>query len=205
MKRREFLHVTGLGAAACCVGRLQGAGEAGRRPNILFLFPDQHRYDWTSLNPDLPDITPNLKALAQGGVRFTRAFTPSPLCAPARACLASGKEYANCRVGGNGDTYPLDQTTFYTLLKKAGYHVLGCGKFDLDKPGHNWGPDGRHRREGQPSLLEVWGFTDGIDNEGKMDGLSNYKAHKDRPGPYFRFLEQKNLVEAYLNPDYSPT
>jgi arylsulfatase A-like enzyme len=171
---------------------------AGERPNILFLFPDQHRFDWTSMNPELPDITPNLKKLAESGVHFTGALSPAPVCAPARACLASGRSYANCRVASNGVTYPLDQTTVYSLLRGAGYHVLGCGKFDLDKPGGSWGADGKHLRPGQPSLLDAWGFTGGIDNAGKMDGVSAYKKSPRKPEPYFGFLESRNLAEAYL-------
>jgi arylsulfatase A-like enzyme len=198
MKRREFLKAIGLGAVALGRTDLFGAGKPEVRPNILFLFPDEHRFDWTSMNGALPDITPHLKALAQGGVHFAGALTPSPVCAPARACLASGKEYARCRVSSNGAAYPLDQATFYALLKAAGYHVLGCGKFDLDKPGNSWGPDGQHRREGQPSMMQAWGFTAGIDNEGKMDGLNAYAKNRAKAGPYFRFLEQRGLVDAYL-------
>ena len=61
--RREF-----IGAAAAGLLAAQG-----RRPNFLFLFPDQHRYDWTGSNRDLPLRTPNLDALARRGVEFTRA------------------------------------------------------------------------------------------------------------------------------------
>jgi arylsulfatase len=172
--------------------------RAADRPNILFFFPDQHRFDWTSMNPQLPDITPNLKKLAQSGVWFSGALTPAPVCAPARACLTSGKEYANCRVASNGVPYPLDQTTFYSLLRGAGYHVLGCGKFDLDKPGKSWGADGKHLRPGQPSLLDAWGFTGGIDNAGKMDGVSAYHSSPRKPEPYFTFLESRGLADAFL-------
>jgi len=175
------------------------------RPNILFFFPDQHRYDWTSIpvrdasrrNPELPDITPNLRQLAKEGVNFTNALCPSPLCAPSRACLACGKTYAKCGVADNGDPYPLHQTTFYSLLRDAGYQVLGCGKFDLDKPGKNWGVDGKHQRQGKPSLLEVWGFSDGIDNAGKQDGVNAYEK-RNRPEPYFAFLKSRNLVDSHL-------
>jgi len=153
---------------------------AVKRPNILFFFPDQHRYDYTSLNPVLPDVTPNLKQLARDGAYFSLAFCPSPLCAPSRACLALGTEYAKCGVRSNGYSLSLSRTTFYKLLRdSAGYHVMGCGKFDLDKPGRSWGTNGRHEREGEPSLLTVWGFSDGIDNAGKMDGARNAK-----PEPY---------------------
>lgn len=197
MNRRAFLKTSGAALAGLFVLDRLVMAERASRPNILFFFPDQHRFDWTSMNPDVPDITPNLKRLAARGVHFTNALSPAPVCAPARACLASGKAYANCGVAGNGNPYPLKQTTFYSLLRQAGYQVLGCGKFDLDKPGKNWGLDGKHQRQGKPSLLEVWGFSDGIDNAGKMDGASAYKDGK-KPEPYFAFLESRNLVDAHL-------
>ncbi|MHC4431621.1 MAG: sulfatase family protein [Planctomycetota bacterium] len=138
-----------------------------------------------------------LLALARRGVHFSQAFSPAPVCAPSRACLASGRSYENCGVAGNGNPYPLAKTTFYTLLRQAGYAVLGCGKFDLDKPGKNWGYDGKHPRHGKTSLIEAWGFTDGIDNAGKMDGVNAYKNGK-RPEPYFAMLESRNLVDAHI-------
>jgi len=195
MNRRVFLKKVGAGLSAMltldCVMVVpcESRGSVSR-PNILFFFPDQHRYDWTSINPELPDITPNLRQLAKQGVHFTNALCPSPLCAPSRACLASGKAYANCGVADNGDPYPLHQTTFYSLLRDAGYQVLGCGKFDLDKPGMNWGIDGKHQ-------MEVWGFSDGIDNAGKQDGVNAYEKLK-RPEPYFAFLKSRNLVDSHL-------
>ena len=164
-----------------------------KKPNILLFFPDQFRYDWTSMNPLMPDITPNLKRIAQNGAYFSSAICPSPVCAPSRACLASGKQYNKCRVQSNGNTFPFEETTFYKLLRdSAGYHVLGCGKFDLDKPGKNWGIDGKHKRDGLPSLLNVWGFTDGIDNAGKMDGSNAGK--KNLPEPYAAYLKNLNIT-----------
>ena len=103
-----------------------------KRPNILFLFPDQHRFDWTGLNHSLPVRTPHLDRLAKRGVYCPNAVCPSPLCAPSRAALASGKEYSRCGVPDNfTNNYPVEQTTFYTKLRDSGYHVMGCGKFDL--------------------------------------------------------------------------
>ncbi|MFW5743224.1 MAG: sulfatase-like hydrolase/transferase [Spirochaetota bacterium] len=54
------------------------------------LLPDQWRRDWTGLPDGVGIQTPNIARLAERGARFTNAFCPSPLCAPARACLASG-------------------------------------------------------------------------------------------------------------------
>ena len=161
-----------------------------QRTNILFFFPDQLRFDWTGANPALPVRTPHLDRLAARGVRFTNAITPSPLCAPCRAALLSGKEYDRCRVPGNGVDYPLDQPGFTHMLRDAGYHVMGCGKFDLHKATLDWGLDGRR-------LLDEWGFSDGIDNEGKWDGVG---SGAERPmGPYLQFLEERGLRQAHLD------
>jgi arylsulfatase A-like enzyme len=197
--RREFLKTVGISFAIAGSGKIGKLLESKkRRPNILFFFPDQHRYDWVSMNPKMPEISPNLKKMAERGINFTNALCPSPVCAPSRACLASGKEYENCRVRDNKNVYPEEQRTFYRLLREAGYAVLGCGKFDLDKPGKSWGRDGKHQREGKESMIEAWGFSDGIDNEGKIDGIKNYEKNKEKAGPYFAYLEKHGLVEAHL-------
>ena len=166
-------------------------------PNILFFLPDQHRPDWLGCNPDLPLHTPHLDRLCTSGVRFVHAFTPSPLCAPARACLASGLGYKHCRVPSNHENYPLDQPTYYQRLREAGYRVGGVGKFDLHKDlaspaaDLDWCLDGSR-------LLEAWGFTEGIDNEGKLDGSNAYKAAGKPKGPYLNFLQNEGLAEMYV-------
>ena len=104
-----------------------------RPPNVLFFFPDQHRPDWLGCNPDLPLRTPNLDRLCDEGVRFTGAWSASPLCAPSRACVASGRPYDRCGVPDNRADYPLDQPTYYQALRDTGYRVAGVGKFDLHK------------------------------------------------------------------------
>jgi hypothetical protein len=166
-------------------------------PNILFFLPDQHRPDWLGVNPALPLRTPNLDRLCAAGTRFTQAFSPSPVCAPARACLASGLDYEHCRVPSNRENYPLDQPTYYQRLRDRGYRVCGVGKFDLHKnlaapPADlDWGLDG--------SLsLADWGFTEGIDNEGKFDGSRSYRTAGKPKGPYLNYLHQRGLAERYV-------
>src|SRR5262245_2842402 len=86
-------------------------GPEIQRPNFLFFLPDQHRPDWvpweTPGAPALPLRMPHLAGIAGRGARFARAVCPSPLCAPSRACLASGREYDRCGVPDNGSDYPL--------------------------------------------------------------------------------------------------
>jgi len=169
----------------------------GTRPvNILFFLPDQHRPDWLGGNPDLPVRTPNLDRLCEAGVRFSNAFTPSPLCAPARACLAAARDYAHCRVPSNRENFPLDLPTYYQRLHEAGYRACGVGKFDLHKDlakpraELDWHLDGSR-------LLSAWGFTEGIDSEGKGDGYAAFRAAGRPKGPYLEFLRRRGLADAY--------
>jgi arylsulfatase A-like enzyme len=163
---------------------------AERKPNFLFFLPDQHRPDFVGTNPDLPVRMPNLTELGRRGVRFTNCYTPSPVCAPARACLASGRHYDRCQVPDNSVDYPLEQPTYYQSLRDAGYRVAGCGKFDLHKATNDWGLDGKR-------LIEEWGFTDGIDNEGKYDGVISYGNAGGPMGPYMAYLEERGLAQAH--------
>ena len=61
------------------------------RPNIIFYFSDQQRWDTLGCYGQPLDVTPNLDRLAKEGTLFERAFTCQPVCGPARACLQSGK------------------------------------------------------------------------------------------------------------------
>lgn len=163
------------------------------RPNILMLFPDQHRPDWLPGSPGLPLRMPNLESLMARGMVFTEAVTPSPLCAPARACLASGRDYPDCGVPDNSVDYPLDQPTVYQRLRDTGYRVAGVGKFDLHKATQDWGLDGSR-------MLAEWGFTDGVDNEGKFDAVAS--GAETPAGPYMRFLHENGLADVHVN-DFS--
>ncbi len=158
-------------------------------PNLLFLFPDQHRPDWLGTNPALPVRTPNIDALARGGVAFSRATTPAPVCAPARACLASGRSYRRCGVPSNRCDYPLDQPTYYRALRDAGHHVAGVGKFDLHKKTMDWGLDGARS-------LDAWGFSEGLDSEGKHDAIKSGAAIPK--GPYMAYLHERGLAAAHV-------
>ena len=160
------------------------------RPNILFLFPDQHRHDWVGWNPDLPVRTPNLDRLAERGVTFNRMICNSPLCAPSRATLALGVNYRRCGVIDNLDDTPLDRPMVYQHLRDAGYRVAAVGKVDLHKGTYEWKVDGS-------SWLDKWGFTEGIDNEGKHAGAV---TGVDEPaGPYMAFLHERGLARVHYD------
>ncbi len=185
------------------------------KSNFLFFFPDQHRGDWMPYSSeifksfgmeDLPLRMPNIKRLMDNGVTFTNAVTPSPLCAPARACLAAGLRYKNCRVATNHENYPTDQKTYYSVLKDIGYIVASVGKLDVHKHDLFWG------NNGWVPELEKMGFTHAIDNEGKWDAVLSVIRKKDKDGkyvkadpdeykpkgPYMKYLVEKNLLKTHI-------
>lgn len=186
------------------------------KPNFLIFLPDQHRGDWLPYDngifeqkgmKKLPLKMPNLKELMEKGITFTNAITPSPLCAPARACLASGKNYKDCGVKGNYQDYPVHQETYYSKLKNEGYITANVGKLDLHKPTLFWGLNGWIED------LRKLGFTEAIDNEGKWDAIFSVIREKDKngrlrrvkpqnytpKGPYLKFLADNNLLHIHIN------
>ena len=163
-----------------------------KQPNILFLFPDQHRFDWVGANKALGLRTPHLDALMARGMTFTNCYTPAPVCSPARACLATGRGYERCQVVHNGHNTPTDVPSYYRLLRESGYDVCGVGKFDLHKADSDWGLDGQN-------MLPEYGFSSGCDNEGKGDAISSFKRNDNQAkGPYMHYLSQRGLVDQHV-------
>ena len=78
--------------------------------------------------------TPHLSALRARGTTFARAYVPAPVCAPSRSCLAGGREFDRAGVPSNFlNDYPVEQRTFYSVLRDGGYHTMTTGKDDLTK------------------------------------------------------------------------
>ena len=65
--------------------------DSGLKPNLLFIFADQHRRASLGFLNEDPVSTPNLDKLAAEGVFFSRAVANHPLCSPYRAMLMTGK------------------------------------------------------------------------------------------------------------------
>ena len=129
----SMMFSTALALALTAFAPLAGAAKTPPPPpNILLLFPDEWRFDWDSFRDDngrVPLTLPILRSLAARGTRFTHAYVPAPVCAPSRSCLAAGREYDDAGVPTNFDNdYPVNQTTFYTQLQKAGYWTMTTGK-----------------------------------------------------------------------------
>jgi arylsulfatase A-like enzyme len=169
------------------------------RPNILFVCADQHRGDWQAHKGASFLDTPNLARLAREGVSFDDAVCPSPLCAPARVCLATARNYGRAPtrdrpLRSNADFLPPDVPNVYQRLRAAGYAVGSCGKSDLRKPCLTWGADGRHVVDGVSQWAKL-GFTHGADSAGKHDAV---KALRDGIAePYGDFLRRHGLADMH--------
>ena len=161
-------------------------------PNILFVFTDQHRWDWVGYEGRVPVRTPNLDRLAARGATFSSCRVASPMCAPSRACLAAGVRYGRCGVPDNRADADPALPTFMQSLRAAGYRVAMCGKSDLHKRSH------LHGRYGWSSFLGRMGFTDTLDHAGHRDSAA--VAGRTAPiEPYMAFLHEHGLAAQVLD------
>ncbi len=125
-----------------------------RKPNILLFFADQFRYDAIRANGGQPSVTPNLDRLCREGMVFDRAYTPSPVCVPARASMLWGRYPCRTGITDNGapDGFRWDGPNIMETLCGLGYFCHGVGKmhFVPDPDGLN-GFSSRERQEELPS------------------------------------------------------
>ena len=99
----------------------QTAGPAGR-PNIVLVMTDQQRADFTRAAGFPLDTMPFLDSLGERGVRFERAYTPMPICAPARISLFTGRYPHAHRVRQNSAIgHAVYARDLVDLLREAGY------------------------------------------------------------------------------------
>ncbi|MFW6146421.1 MAG: arylsulfatase [Planctomycetota bacterium] len=103
-------------------------GQTGR-PNIVFIFPDQWRWDCLGSLGHPVVATPFLDELAAGGVTFTNAYTPVPTCIAARASVMTGMDPWNHGRLGYRDCVPWTyDITLPGQLRNSGYQTMVAGK-----------------------------------------------------------------------------
>jgi len=146
------------------------ADMSSRKPNILLLFTDQQRADTIAAlgNPIIK--TPAMDRLAREGTAFTRCYTPSPVCIPARCSLVTGlpPHITGCV---DNQRMPQDRPSFMEKLRKLGYQTHGVGKMHFS-----------------PDPFRMWGFETRDTSEempGANDDYFEFLKHRNRRRPFF--------------------
>ena len=165
MRRRAFLAAVGATGAAAALGRAAPAGPARRKPNIIYIVADDLGYGELGCYGQKWIKTPSVDRMAAEGMRFTHHYSGSPVCAPSRCVLMTGKHTGHATIRTNGNPkgaefkrlreelgckfpgqhpIPDREVTLAEILKQHGYATGAMGKWGL---GH-WGTTGDPNRQG---------------------------------------------------------
>ncbi len=206
MLSRRSLLSTGLSTATAPLLR-----AAAKRPNVLLIMTDDQGYGDASRRGNPYLSTPHLDRLAGESVEFTR-FSVSPVCAPTRAALLTGRYPLRTGVHGvtkGRETMRMNEVTLADSMKAAGYRTSLVGKWHLGenypyvphargfdefigfRPGHwNWYFDSPVERNGKPSQLSGY-IGDSLTNEAiriidqsRRDPFFLYLAYNTPHAPY---------------------
>src|SRR5262245_14176041 len=197
MLRLSFLSV--FSVACCSFLCAISSPAADERPNILFMFSDDHAYQAISAYDASRNKTPNIDRLAKEGMRFDRAFVTNSICGPSRAVVQTGK-YSH--LNGFPDNsaqawFNGAQTTAPKLLQTAGYQTAVVGKWHLnsDPVGFNYweillgqGPYYNPQMKTAAGLVKHEGYTTDIITDLALEWLKNKRA-KDKP--FFLMYQHK--------------
>lgn len=107
--------------------------QQAKRPNIIFLLTDDHRWDALGAMGNRIIQTPNLDALAKRGILFRNAHVTTAICMVSRASLLSGQYMSRHGINDFGTDFKPAAlaNTYPALLKKAGYKIGFIGKFGI--------------------------------------------------------------------------
>ncbi len=112
--------------------------------NLLVIMSDEHQARAMGCAGHPFVRTPHLDALAARGTRFTNAYTPSPICVPARASFATGKHVHETRLWDNAMPYHGQIPGWGHCLQDAGQPVESIGKLHYRRQGDPAGFDREH-------------------------------------------------------------
>jgi arylsulfatase A-like enzyme len=203
--RREALErAARVGAGAYVLGSLpllaRCAPALGQeRPNIVFIFSDDHATQAISAYGSRINQTPNIDRIANEGAIFLNSFCTNSICAPSRAVVLTGKHsHINGKIdNGARDPFDMSQPTFNKMLQAAGYETAMIGKWHLrSEPegfdfwkvlpgqGHYYNPDFRTPAGDE----QIEGYVTEIVTDLSLDWLQN---GRDGEKPFLLMCQHK--------------
>lgn len=168
--------------------------------NVLLIGVDQMRFDVAGPDKRVPALTPNLDRLYQESARFTRAYSSSPLCTPARASMFTGDYAFRHGMGTNCDMYhslaaelPDPSRLLHRHLLDEGYRCGFIGKWHV---GTKLGP-GSFGFEG----MDLAGYGNVASSQGYRDYLErNGLSYRIEPTLFFNPDEQTMAAGRWRGP-----
>ncbi len=171
---------------------------AERKPNFLFIYSDDHRWDAMGVvqrehgeRARFPWFkSPGMDRLATEGVRFRNAFVTLSLCAPSRAAFLTGRYNHLNGITNNGTPFPAQSVTHATLLRAAGYKTAYIGKWHMgnqrgQRPGFDYSASYTGHGRYQDCPFEINGTatpTKGwVDDVSAGFAIEYMKENKERP------------------------
>ncbi len=175
MDRREFL--------AAAAGIMQPA----RRPNLVYVFADQLGFHHCGYAGDVQARTPNIDRLAAGSFSFRDAVSSSPVCAPYRATLMTGKYQSSTGMVINELRMSPNHECFGHVLTRAGYRTAYVGKW------HLWANELGHHDETRNGFIPPGPYRLGFDG---FWAAYNFN-HTYYNAPYFRDTPERQIHKLY--------
>lgn len=110
-----------------------GQPDNERRPNIIFLLTDDHRYDALGVAGNPFISTPHLDQLARQGIRFSNAYVTTAICSVSRASILSGQYMSRHGIDDFAQNFSPQALpyTYPMLLKSNGYKIGFVGKYGV--------------------------------------------------------------------------
>ena len=109
---------------------LRASSCAAERPNILFIFSDDHAQHAISAYGSKVNTTPNIDRLAKEGTRFANSFVSNSICTPSRATLLTG-QYSHLNGVPVFNRFDGTRDHVARRLQAGGYHTGIIGKWHL--------------------------------------------------------------------------
>ncbi|GAA0179898.1 arylsulfatase [Clostridium sediminicola] len=127
---KEIKNGSDLSIANALQRHYEKIGKKDERPNVLIIMTDQQRHDTIAHLGNDHMITPNLDRLAREGCSYTNAYTPNPICCPARHSFLTGISTGNHGIADNDFNARLapDIVTFPRILSQGDYVTEAIGK-----------------------------------------------------------------------------